>query len=41
MPYDITDAKEDIQMLDYKLNELVKYLTDKGIIQLPKKEDKK
>lgn len=38
MPYDITDAKEDIQLLDSKVNYLVEILKEKGLIP---KEDKK
>lgn len=38
MPYDITDALQDIQVLAQELEALKKVLVDKGILEKPKKE---
>ena len=38
MPYDITDAKEDIQLLDSKITYLIEVLKEKELLP---KEDKK
>ena len=39
MPYDITDAKEDILLLDNKVNYIFNLLKEKGL--LPKEEETK
>lgn len=36
MPYDITDAKDDIQLLSAKIDAIIKVLGEKGL--LPKEE---
>lgn len=40
MPYDITDAKEDIQRLDINQQYLIKVLQEKKIIEKPEEEKK-
>ncbi len=39
MPYDITDAMRDIQLLDQKLEAVVEVLIEKKVIDKPKEEE--
>lgn len=39
MPYDITDALRDIQILDQKVETLVQILQEKKVIDKPKEEE--
>ncbi len=41
MPYDITDAKENIEELQMVYNSLIKQLQEKGVIDKTKEEKKK
>lgn len=36
MPYDITDARDDILLLDSKISAMLQALIEKGIIEKPK-----
>ena len=38
MPYDITDAKEDVMLLDKKFEYIIQIMKEKGL--LPKEETK-
>lgn len=37
MPYDITDAKDDIALLSAKLDEIVRQLIEKKILEVKEK----
>lgn len=41
MPYDITDAKEDIQKIWETLNALIETLISKKVLERPKKKKEK